>query len=106
MQIIPLQSTSDQPFVEKARNRRTWMPNPDRVDTSFSFWIYEKMKELPKFDVALLASGAEMEWYGSYSKVRTPCKIENQMYMGTLVLSDPNLLEYMSTTQPHYFDIL
>ncbi|ODN06445.1 A disintegrin and metalloproteinase with thrombospondin motifs 17 [Orchesella cincta] len=84
-----LQTPSAQPFIEEARG-------PDgkadygRILGGFSYWVYDQMSLIPKFDMAISITNTEMEWYGGMAYLKTACNVNHgqKRHLGTLVFSD------------------
>lgn len=58
----------------------------------FQKWMYKQLNELPTFDIAILATRANMAWRGGQAYYRGACKIDrdDERFLGCLVM-DGNL---------------
>jgi len=83
------QTPSAQPFIEEAR-ASDGRADLGRILGGFSFWVYEQLNVLPKFDMAIAITNTALEWWGGVAYVRAACNLSHgqKRHWGTLVFGD------------------
>ncbi|ODM87998.1 Venom metalloproteinase antarease-like [Orchesella cincta] len=87
--VVVISTPSGQPFIEEARA-------PDgraefgRILNRFSYWVYQQMSVVPKFDMAVAITNTALEWGGGLASANAACWVDNtqKRHVGTLVFND------------------
>lgn len=88
--LINLQSTFEQPFIEKARDSTTGNITMSDVLPLFSEWVYNNQYKFPSFHLAMAVTNASRSESGGAAYVSSVCStsILQKKFWGTLVVSD------------------